>query len=304
MSDFALPYLVGAQLALFAAVVLVVVGLVRLRREQPEPDDEWRDQPPTLLRLARPLVNLFAHRVAASLSPQVRSVLTSRLNQAGLNYSVRPEEFLVAERIGFFFGLLLFAYAYFTLELKHGVALYGFMLCAPLGYVFPRIWLRDTVQRRHRAIEKQFPFFLDILVLSMRAGLNFSGAVAQSVEKMPPGPVKEEFARTLREVRTGVSRRDALTDLAGRVQLPAVANFCAAINQAEDTGGEIGRALLAQAAQRRSERFLRAEKLANQAPVKLLLPLVALLFPISLIIILFPLVIRARDSGALRILWN
>lgn len=294
----------GALLSAAMAACLIVLGLIRLRVERPPPDDAWRDRPPLLFRLARPLVNLFAHRVAASMSPQLRTVLISRLSKAGLTYSVRPEEFLVAERLGFFLGLVMFGYAYGVLELEHSMALYAFMLCAPVGYLFPRIWLRDTVQRRQRALEKQFPFFLDILVLSMRAGLNFSGAIAQSVAKMPSGPVKDEFSRLLREIRTGTPRSAALSELAGRVDLPAVANFCAAINQAEETGGEIGRALVAQANQRRSERFLKAEKLANQAPMKLLLPLVALLFPISLIIILFPLLIRARDSGALRVLWN
>lgn len=286
------------------SAVLLAVGVARLKFEQPEPDRDWRDRAPVLFRVARPIVNLFAYRVAESMSPQLRAVLGARLSAAGLSYSIRPEEFVVAQRIGFFLGAGIFVYAYALLDLSAGNGLYVLMFCGPVGYLFPRVWLRDMVQRRHRAIEKQFPFFLDILVLTMRAGLNFAGAVAHSVEKMPAGPVKDEFARLLREMRTGVSRRQALGDLSERVALPAVSNFVGAINQAEDTGGEIGNALMAQASQRRSERFLRAEKLANQAPMKLLLPLVALLFPISLIIIVFPLFIRARDSGALHTLFN
>ena len=292
------------HLAAATSAVLLLAGIVRLKFEEPVEDLEWRDRAPILFRFARPIVNLFAHRVATSMSPQLRAVLTARLSTAGLSYSVRPEELLVTQRIGFFLGVGMFIYAYAVLNLTAGIALYVLIFCAPVGYLFPRIWLRDAIHRRHRIIEKQFPFFLDILVLSMRAGLNFSGAIAQSVAKMPAGPVKEEFSRLLREIRTGTSRRDALRELAVRVDLPAISNFTAAINQAEDSGGEIGRALIAQASQRRSERFLRAEKLANQAPMKLLLPLVALLFPISLIIILFPLFIRARDSGALQSLLN
>lgn len=295
---------VAAHAGAAVALALLVLGFIRLKQEEPDASDEWRDRPPTLFRLARPLVNLFAHRIESSMTPQLRNLLNTRLSMAGLTYSVRAEEFLVAQRIGLVIGLGMFVYAYVTLDLKHGALLYLFMLSAPLGYLFPRIWLRDTIARRQRTLEKEFPFFLDILVLSMRAGLNFSGAIAQSVSKMPQGPVKDEFSRLLREIRTGTSRREALRGLAARSNLPAIANFCAAINQAEETGGEIGGALIAQASQRRAERFLKAEKLANQAPMKLLLPLVALLFPISLIIILFPLVIRARDSGALQMLWN
>lgn len=293
----------GAHLAATCGVMLLVLWAARLKLEQPVVDWEWRDRAPAMFRLARPIVNMFAHRVADSMGPDLKAVLTARLGAAGLSYSVRPEEFVVTQRLGFFVGILFFSYAYAVLDLRPGVALYALAFCAPVGYFFPRIWLRDAIVRRHRAMEKEFPFFLDVLVLSMRAGLNFSGAIAQTVAKMPPGPTKDEFARVLRDMRTGTSRRDALQDLSSRVDLAAVSNFCAAINQAEDTGGEIGRALVAQASQRRSERFRRAEKLANQAPMKLLLPLVALLFPISLVIILFPLFIRARDSGALQSLW-
>ncbi len=286
------------------SVVLLLLGIARLKSEQPAQEQNWRDRAPLMFRIARPLVNLFAHRVAESMSAQVRVLLTDRLSAAGLSYSVRPEEFVVSQRIGFCGGVAMFLGAYWLLELDGGVLLYALMFFPPLGYWFPRIWLKDMIKRRHRTIEKQLPFFLDILVLAIRSGLNFSSAVAHSVAKMPTGPIKDEFARVLREMRTGVNRRQALQDLAARIDLAALSNFVAAVNQAEDTGGELGSALTAQAAQRRTERFLHAEKLANQAPMKLLLPLVALLFPISLIIIAFPLVVRARDSGMLHMLFN
>jgi tight adherence protein C len=110
--------------------------------------------------------------------------------------------------------------------------------------------------------------------------------------------VHEEFSRYLRETRTGVPRRVALDRLAARVVIPAVTNFVASVNQAEETGGSLGEVLADQARQRRQERFLRAEKLATQAPVKMLFPLIALLFPITFIIIGFPIVIQLIEAGA------
>jgi len=193
-------------------------------------------------------------------------------------------------------GALFFTYIYRNLDL----AFYQVVLCAliiPLGYYYPDIWLRDATKRRHALIEKQFPFFLDLLVLSMRAGLNFSSAMAHSVEKMAPGPVREEFGRMIRETRTGVPRHQSLTDIAGRVNMPAVTNFVSVVNQAEEVGGELGEVLAAQAEQRRKERFLKAEKLANQAPMKMLFPLIGFLFPITFIIVMFPIVIKGRDMG-------
>jgi tight adherence protein C len=90
--------------------------------------------------------------------------------------------------------------------------------------------------------------------------------------------------------------------MASRVVIPAVTNFSASVIQAEETGGSLGEVLADQARQRRQERFLRAEKLANQAPVKMLFPLIALLFPITFIIIGFPIVMQLIDSGAFKLL--
>jgi tight adherence protein C len=133
----------------------------------------------------------------------------------------------------------------------------------------------------------------------MKAGLNFIAALEQAVGSLREGPVKQEFSRYLRESRAGLSRRAALDRLATRVMLPAVTNFVAAVSQAEQTGGSLGDVLADQTRQRRQERFLRAEKLANQAPVKMLFPLIALLFPTTFIIIGFPIVIQLLEAGAL-----
>jgi tight adherence protein C len=170
---------------------------------------------------------------------------------------------------------------------------------APFAYLYPDIWLRDRTKSRQVRFEKEFPFFLDVLVLGMKAGLTFTAAVEQAIEQLRAGPVKQEFERYLRETRTGITRRAALDRLAARVVIPAVTNFVASVTQAEETGGSLGDVLADQARQRRQERFLRAEKLANQAPVKMLFPLIALLFPITFIIIGFPIVIQLIDSGAL-----
>ena len=113
----------------------------------------------------------------------------------------------------------------------------------------------------------------------MRAGLAFPSALHEATTQMPQGPMRHELARVIREVRTGLSRRDALSRLAERIRLASISNFVAVVAQAEETGGSLTSALMEQAKQRRRERFQRAEKLANQAPVKLLFPLVAFLIP-------------------------
>lgn len=281
------------------SITFMVFGLYLLSRILPNLEAEtWRDRPPLLFRLIRPLVVLLAPRAARNTPTEQLNTVRDKLHSAGQGYTLRPEEFLVTRRIGLGIGALLFGYVYVMLDLST-ITLIAFAVLIPIGYIYPDVWLRDCVKRRHSRIEKEFPFFLELLVLTMRAGLNFSSALSHSVQRMPDGAVKSEFTHFLRDTRTGMSRRDALEALGRRVDQGAVSNFVAAVNQTEALGGEMGGMLIKQAAQRRAERFARAEKEANQAPVKMLLPLTAFLFPITIIIVLFPLAITARDSGAL-----
>ncbi len=262
-------------------------------------DQSWRDKSPHMFRLVRPLVNLFTKKVTESIDKHKLAVLKDRLSSAGMSYAIRPEEFIVTKRVFLALGITLFIYVYFMLELVSPMVITVVAVIVPIGFFYPDIWLRDKIKLRQHNFSKMFPFFLDLLVLSMRAGLNFASALDHSVEKMPPGPVKDEFTKVLRDTRTGLSRRESLVTMSERVQMPAVGNFVSAVNQAEESGGEVGDVLSIQAQQRRTERFLRAEKLANQAPVKMLGPLIGLLFPITFIIIMFPIFIKARDSGTM-----
>ncbi|MCW8177864.1 type II secretion system F family protein, partial [Verminephrobacter aporrectodeae] len=115
--------------------------------------------------------------------------------------------------------------------------------------------------------------------LCVEAGLNMQGAITQAVAKGPPSLVREEFQRVLRDLRAGKGRAEALRDMGERLNEPSVTNFIMAVIQAERMGMSLGPVLRAQADQRRSERFLRAEKLAMEAPVKMLFPLIAFIFP-------------------------
>jgi tight adherence protein C len=199
-------------------------------------------------------------------------------------------------------GVSIACYVIFVLKVHDPLYIGMASSVAPFGYMYPDLWLRDTTKRRQTRFEKDFPFFLDVVVLGMKAGLTFTAAVEQALDQLREGPVRQEFSRYLRETRTGITRRVALDRVAARVLLPSVTNFVASVTQAEETGGSLCDVLADQARQRRQERFLRAEKLANQAPVKMLFPLIALLFPITFIIIGFPIVIQLIDAGAFEIM--
>jgi tight adherence protein C len=291
-------YLASFLVALAIALLVMIPFLLRSRAPvDGVRDSAWRDQLPLFVRLFRPLMRAYATNVEDAMDPHRRDVLQSQLDNAGASYLLTPAEFVVIKRAALLIGLLLAIYMIFVLDVENPAYIAGLLGLTPLAFMYPDIWLRDTMKKRHGKFEKEFPFFLDVLVLGMKAGLTFPAAVEQAVQQLKDGPVKQEFSRYLRETRTGVTRRVALDRLAARVLMPAVTNFVASVSQAEETGGSLGDVLADQARQRRTERFLRAEKLANQAPVKMLFPLIGLLFPITFIIITFPIALKLFDSG-------
>ena len=263
--------------------------------------ESWRDRPPLWLQLARPFVNILITPLRATYGDKFRNNpdTAQKIETAGLTYAIEPDELLLARWTLSVFVVVIGVWIYSMFPSMKTSHLMLLVCAIPVGYFYPDIWLNDTAKRRKHSISKDFPFFLELLVLSMRAGLNFSSAVAHAAEKMREGPLREEVEKYIRAMRTGQPRREALHDMAKRISLPQVSNFVAAVAQAEEVGGELGDLLTKQAAQRRKERFLRAEELANKAPVKMLLPLIGILFPMTFVIIGFTLYIKARDSGAL-----
>lgn len=292
-------YLAPLLTAVAVGLALLLPVVLRSAGEPGERDAEWRDRSPVALRLLRPVIRPYVRSVEASMGSHKRAVLQARLNAAGATYLITPAEFLVLRRVAFAMGVATAMYVLFVLEVSDPVYLAAAGSLAPFSYLYPDIWLRDATRKRQARFAKEFPFLLDVLVLGMKAGLTFAAAIEQAIDFLPEGPVRQEFSRYLRETRAGVSKRIALDRLSARVIIPAVTNFAASVAQAEETGGSLGDVLADQARQRRQERFLRAEKLANQAPVKMLFPLIALLFPVTFIIIGFPIVVQLMDSGAM-----
>jgi tight adherence protein C len=133
----------------------------------------------------------------------------------------------------------------------------------------------------------ELPDALDLLTISVRAGLGFDAALGKVVERMR-GPLPDEFQRALAEVRMGKTRRDALRDIIVRTDVPALTNFISAIIQAEQLGVSISKVLQVQSEQLRIERRQRAEEMAQKAPIKLLFPLIGCIFPCLFIVLLGP----------------
>lgn len=170
------------------------------------------------------------------------------------------------------------------------------LLCLA-GYVLftlqPRLWLRAALRKRQDAIVRALPFVLDLLTLSVEAGMDFMGALQRNCSARRMDPLNEELLRMTKEVQVGLSRRAALANMAKRVRQPDLNAAAFALIQADELGVSIGSVLRIQSEQMREKRFDRAERLAHEAPTKMLGPLMLCIFPAVFIILLGPIVAQA-----------
>lgn len=170
----------------------------------------------------------------------------------------------------------------------------GFVLGFLIGYLFPQSWANAQVKKKQLEIEKSLPDVLDLLTVSVEAGLGFDAALLKVVEKQK-GALAEEFLKVLQEIKMGRPRRDALRDLSKRNPIEDLNNVVASLVQADQLGIPIAGVLRNQSKQIRQKHRQRAEEKAQKAPVKMMIPLVFFVFPSIFIIILGPAVIQIID---------
>ena len=165
------------------------------------------------------------------------------------------------------------------------------LMAFALGAAWPLLFLNHRIAARKAGIQKSLPDVLDLLTVSVEAGLGFDGALFKVAEKLK-GPLVDDFARLLQEIRVGVPRRDALHALGRRCDVDDLSLFVSALVQADQLGVSIGNVLRVQSAAMREKRRQRAQEKAMKAPVKMLLPLVMCIFPTLFVILLGPAVIQ------------
>jgi tight adherence protein C len=254
-------------------------------------------QLPLLLRLVLPLAPNMSHLFKRPNTHRLREDTRRLIVTAGYETVVKPEDFLAVR--------LLFpiTWAFIWIPLVH--------LClsaAPgkisetmsqhmitfdvLGVLwalyYPGGWLNREIAVRHHKIQRALPFTLDLLTLSVEAGMDFMTALQRNVERGGMNPLNEEILRVVREIQVGRTRKEALQDMADRINHPDTNTVLNSLVQADELGVSIGSILRIQANTIRNKRFELAEKKANEAPVKMLFPLVAFIFPSVFLMLLGP----------------
>jgi tight adherence protein C len=300
----------GIIVAAFAAisVLLIAFGVAGSREEDPlkarlSQLGQMQAKDLQELELSQPFFDRTVKPLAARLSGTVARITSSsftertekRLAMAGNPGDMKVADWLGIKAIGAGVGagILFLLFGILGGNVVQGVIL-G-LLGAGIGYVGPEFWLGGRVKKRQKGILLQIPDALDLLTISVRAGLGFDAALGKVVEKMQ-GPLVDEFRRALAEVRVGKARREALRDIVPRTEVQPLTNFIGAIIQAEQLGVSISKVLQVQSEQLRIERRQRAEEQAAKAPIKMLFPLVGCIFPSLFVVILGPAIILIMQN--------
>ena len=235
---------------------------------------------PAWVRVLMPVVALLAAPIGPRLPVALRQQLQRALRKAGLDEELTPQELLALAVVC---GAVALALATLLSLPWAAVAMATFA-----GMLVPAPWLRSVIRTREWEVTRDLPVYVDMLILALEAGGALSVALRVATDRCPD--------RVQVDLRAGRARAEALRALGDRLDVAAITPFVAALVQADGSGASLAAVLRAQADQRLAERFTRAEKLALEAPVKMLGPLVLCIFPCTFLVLGFPVVVRFFDA--------
>jgi tight adherence protein C len=305
------PVVIVVAMAILGSVVLLFVGVAA-----PRPSDQVLDRlaeyggrtlsleelelsQPFSERIIKPLIQGIAQFVGRFAPQRNIEEIRRKLELAGRPYGWGPTEFLGVRGLA---GLLLAVLTFLLLTANGQYLPKRFLFTAAAGglgfYLLPTLWLSSQIRDRQTEILKALPDALDLLTISVEAGLGFDAAMSKVSEKWE-NQLSLAFSRVIQEIQVGKLRREALRDMADRMDVPDVSSFIAAIIQADQLGVSIAKVLRIQSEQMRIRRRQRAEEKAHQAPIKMLFPMAFLIFPALFIVLLGPAVLVVMNSGVM-----
>jgi tight adherence protein C len=247
-------------------------------------------------RVIRPLLVRLGNGLARLSPSKSRADAERMLELAGRPYGWGATEFLGLRLfIALIFGVLTFLITSLSPTLGGTTKLIAPFFMAVLGFFLPLLWMRSKINRRKKEIIKALPDAMDLLTITVEAGMGFDGALQKVAEKWD-NQLSKAFAKVVQEMRLGVLRREALRNMSYNMDVPDVTSFTAAIIQADQLGVSIAKILRVQSEQMRVKRRQRAEEQANKAPIKMLFPMVFLIFPALFVVLLGPAVLILMET--------
>ncbi len=272
-----------------SSVVLLVAEMISAIDVEKAQFGEDARPIPVLFRIFLPFTPNFRRFFESESLDGTMKKLREQLAMAGYEQVLTAEQFMTVRILFVVFGVL-FTILFFAADNPLGGILVLF--CAVL---YPRVWLRTLITKRHLQILKALPNVLDLLTLSVEAGKDFVTALRDILARRPADELGLELRKALHEIQLGKPRHTALKEMTQRVRQSELTSVLNAIIQSDELGVSIGQVLRIQAEQLRAKRFARAEKLASEAPVKILFPVALLIFPAVFTVVIAPMLMRALE---------
>lgn len=299
------------NLLFFAPLVLVFIAIFLIVRLFMEEQDKFKasealeeaenvnkgKQQVFFIKVTKPFYKrYFVPLVQGSKNKQaLKTKYRQKLANAGLLKEMTPEEFVALKFFMILGGPFAFLVVRWIMEESWPLTITPVM--AIVGYFYPNIWLSGLTKNRNEAVRRAMPFIVDMLALSVEAGLDFMAAIQRVIEKAPPSPLVEEFETLIRETKIGSSRAEGLRQLSWRVNIIEINSFCATLIAADSVGASIAPLLKQLSNELRVKRSSNAEKQGAQAATKILIPMIFFILPAVLVAIFAPMVLKMMTGN-------
>ena len=250
---------------------------------------------PLFVRVVRPILNDISRSILKIAPSEIKSSFDKKVIMAGNPFGLSINDWINLQLIMIIFIPLLTIILGYYFEVPAKTIFFISIFEIGVSLFLPNFLLNKKKNERQTNILKSLPNVLDLLTVSVEAGLSFDGALSRVIDKLP-GDLAYEFEIVLQEIKVGKQRKDALKDMAERVGVDDISTFIGSIIQAEQLGVKIGNVLRIQADQTREKRKQRAQEKAMKAPVKMIIPMVLFILPALFAVLMGPVVIKLMDT--------
>jgi len=296
----------GSNILLWASIILFGISIFIVTNTMFQDEDQFKaaekiseagelkgsNNQGIVLKYSRPFFKRYISPIVSSMKgkKKIREKYKRSLASAGLTNLMTPEDFYSFKLfliIGFpivFLGVREFLEETWPLKFVFFISI--------LGYFYPNIWIKGKIGQRQKDLLRSMPFAVDMLALSVEAGLDFVAAMSKVIEKAKPSPLTEEFSILMKETKIGASRAEALRNMAWRVDLMQISSFCATLIAADSVGANIGPILKSLSGEIRQKKSTDAEKAGATAATKILFPMLFLIVPAVFIVVAAPIVLE------------
>ncbi|MTI68387.1 MAG: type II secretion system F family protein [Firmicutes bacterium] len=282
--------------SLFKDKIKVLLRLEKIKGKSKEINPDLEELNVSFFeRVIKPIADNTSNIISKITPTGMKTRIEDELKVAGYPYNLSINQwFLIRLLLSIILPLILIIIAIIN-NILISRMFFGIIIAILIFNLFPRLFIKQYKNKRQKEIVKTLPDVLDLLTVSVEAGLSFDGALSRLVEKMP-GVLADEFSKVLNEMRIGKSRREALRDMSERCKVSDLTTLVGSLIQADELGVGVSKVLRVQSVQMREKRRQRAQEKAMKAPVKILFPLIFFIFPTIFAVLLGPAVIKMMNT--------